>query len=184
VHAEEIRALNEAHAKEIGELNDNWQAQVDALNEQIKKAENEHKAQIEAMQADMDALTKDYDSRIEKLNDQMKSKENELNSALDTANGKIEQGIMEWKSLKAEYDSLLDEKHMCDARIRALKIKLGVITPDATYTEKEHFDGLEIEFNAFNKFYKKCWNMAKKEIRKDMLNYKTLVGFDLHKKKL
>ena len=194
-HAEEIKAINEAHeaklleineshAKEIEEINSNWQILVDDLNAQIENAEAEHKARIDAIKADMDALKNDYDGQIAKLNDQMKSKENEFNSALDTANGKIEKGITAFNTLKAEYDSLLDEKHMCDARIRALKIKLGVITPDATYTEKEHFDGLETEFNAFNKFYKKCWNNAKKEIRKDMLNYKTLIGFDLHKKKL
>ena len=183
-HAEEIRLLNEAHAKEIDELNATWQAKLDELNALMLEVEKAHKAEVEAIKADMDALKKDYDSRIENLNKQMEEKEKKLNSDLNTANEKIEKGIAEYNSLKTEYNRLLDEKHMCDARIRALKIKLGVITPDATYTEKEHFDGLETEYAAFNKFYKKCWNMAKKEIRKDMLNYKTLVGFDLFNKKL
>lgn len=183
-HAEEIRALNEAHAKDINDLNARWQAIETELNAKMIEAENKHNAKVQELLSEADAVKKDYDDRIEKLNDQMKGRELELTAALDTANGTIEKGIDDYNKLKAEYDALLEEKHMCDARIRALKIKLGVITPDATYTEKEHFDGLETEFNAFNKFYKKCWNMAKKEIRKDMLNYKTLVGFDLFKKKL
>ena len=171
-HAEEIRQIEARHKDEIAALNADWQARVDAVELKMKEHEEECRARIEAVYGEMRELQNECDRRVE-----------ELNGVIDTANGKIDDGIKAYDKLTAEYNELLDEKLMCDARIRALKIKLGVITPDATYTEKEHFDGLEIEFNAFNKFYKKCWNMAKKEIRKDMLNYKTLVGFDLLKKK-
>ena len=171
-HAEEIRQIEIKHGEEIAALNADWQARLDAIELKMKEHEEDCRARIEAVYGEMRELQNECDRRVE-----------ELNGVIDTANGKIDDGIKAYDKLTAEYNELLDEKLMCDARIRALKIKLGVITPDITYTEKEHFDGLETEFNAFNKFYKKCWNMAKKEIRKDMLNYKTLVGFDLLNKK-
>ena len=171
-HAEELRQIDAKHAEDIAALNADWQARLDALELQMQAAEEDCRARIEAVYREMREHQNECDRQIA-----------ELNGVIDAANGKIDDGIKAYEQLTKEYNDLLDEKLMCDARIRALKIKLGVITPDATYTEKEHFDGLETEFNAFNKFYKKCWNMAKKEIRKDMLNYKTLIGFDLLNKK-
>ena len=171
-HAEEIRQLEIKHNDELVALNTEWQTRLDDIELKMQEHEEECRARIESVYGEMRELQNECDRKVE-----------ELNGVIDTANEKIDDGIKAYDKLTTEYNELLDEKIMCDARIRALKIELGVITPDATYTEKEHFDGLETEFHAFNKFYKKCWSMAKKEIRKDMLNYKTLVGFDLLKKK-
>ena len=182
-HAEELRLLETKHSEEIAVLNADWQVRLDALELQMQEEEENCRARIESVYGEMREHQNECDRQIAELNAKMQARENELQGIIDTANGKIDDGIKAYEQLTKEYNDLLDEKVMCDARIRALKIKLGVITPDATYTEKEHFDGLETEFNAFNKFYKKCWNMAKKEIRKDMLNYKTIVGFDLINKK-
>ena len=44
------------------------------------------------------------------------------------------------------------------------------------FTDKERFDRLEREYEAFARFYKRQWKQTKKEIRKSLLNYAALKG--------
>jgi hypothetical protein len=76
----------------------------------------------------------------------------------------------------ATYNGLIEEKRICEARIKALRSINGEAVSENEFTEKEDFDELEREFEAFNRFYKSKWSGAKKSIRKKLLNFESLKG--------
>ena len=169
-HRRRINDLNQAHAEEIERFRAQCQQQVDAVREEIKKSEEECAARIEA-------VTKQAEEREAAAIKQAEAREAEAVKKIEEADEKVGESSKAYSELSADYQNLLDEKLMCDARIKALKVRVGDLKPNEEYTEKEHFDRLELEYEAFDKFYKKCWDMARKQIRKDMINYKTLIGF-------
>jgi hypothetical protein len=73
-------------------------------------------------------------------------------------------------AVREDFEALSEEKRIADARIKAL----GGISED--YTDKQLFDELEREYIAFNKIYKQQWEKTKKQIKKNVLNFKKLRG--------
>ncbi|MBR6794692.1 MAG: hypothetical protein IKM52_01115, partial [Clostridia bacterium] len=71
---------------------------------------------------------------------------------------------------------LAEEKLVCEARIKALRLEKGRLPETEDFTDKKAFDSLEKEFEAFHRFYQKQWSKTKKKIRKDILNYENLKG--------
>ncbi len=64
-----------------------------------------------------------------------------------------------------------EERNLLGARLLAAKERLGEKEP-IDYTEKAHFDLLEAEKNAFDKFFSKTWKAAKKQIIRDCIKGK------------
>ena len=52
------------------------------------------------------------------------------------------------------------------------------MTDDDTYIDKESFDELEREYEAFTKFFKSQWKKSRKNIRKEMLTVKNFKNKD------
>jgi uncharacterized protein YbaP (TraB family) len=70
--------------------------------------------------------------------------------------------------------SLLEEKAVSDAQLKAIRAEQGLLLPDGSLDDKKSFDKIEEEYQAFTRFYKKQWGYTKKNIRKNILNLKFL----------
>ena len=169
-HQEEINDLKAMQRRHIDELNEAHAAEIERINVQCQN-------RIDIVKDEMRIAEEACAERIGSMTKQTAEKEAEFIAKMAEANEKVGESNKAYSTLSDEYQALLDEKLMCDARIKALKVRVGDLAPNVEYTDKEHFDKLELEYEAFDKFYKKCWDMAKKQIRKDMINYKTLIGF-------
>ena len=86
----------------------------------------------------------------------------------------LKQIVRENLILKQEREQLLEEKLISSAKIKAL-LSLNGETVDG-FTDKESFDRLEEEYEAFTRFYKLQWRKTKKEIRKKLLSLDALKG--------
>ena len=103
-------------------------------------------------------------------------KENEFNNKLSQANQTIRERDEALEALRAERDALKEENRVSEARIKALRLAKGERYEDDEFTDHESFDELEMELEAFVKFYEDRWGKAKKKIRKKLLNYQSLKG--------
>ena len=75
---------------------------------------------------------------------------------------------------ETEREQLALKNLASEARIKALQIEGGAVFDDDAFTAKEDFDELERELDAFLKFYEGRWRMAKRSIRRRLLNYQSL----------
>ena len=139
----------------------------DALEEETKR----HALESEALKAE-------YDQKLSKAIEEYSQKTSELEEShrqeLMQMHQAIKQVLEENDALKGEHAKLLEEKLVDNARIKAILSQDGEVLE--SFTDKESFDQLEKEYEAFTRFYKLQWKKAKKEIRKSLLTFEALKG--------
>ena len=80
--------------------------------------------------------------------------------------------------MSAAYDRMAEEKRLLEARVLGQRALNGEITSAdmENMTDKESFDELERQLDAFVRLYEKVWSKTKRKIRKDLLNLKHIKG--------
>ena len=155
-HAEEIFQLKSTHEEMLHALKEQHEASMADLKERMRQSEETYKLQIKELQekaaTDISALKAVHTE-----------KENALQRVIDTANANLEKA-------HTEYDQLLKSKRITEARIKAI----GGVERD--FTDKDSFDELENEYNAFRQLYKEQWAKAKHTIRKKHINKQNIKG--------
>ena len=177
-HFEEINALKKAHEDEMHAL-------IVAHEQKIEQMIAEHNAEIAAMREAAEELKRECEERINQMNLQMEATISEMRencdnmvaqarALTDEANATLEQRTQEYEERlrikNDEYDLAMQDKRAAEARVKAL----GGVNRD--YTDRESFDELEKEYQAFTKIYKDQWSKAKKTIRKRHLNAENIKG--------
>jgi hypothetical protein len=78
----------------------------------------------------------------------------------------------------AAYDELMEETRLLRARVLGQRALDGDITAAELepMTDREGFDELERQLDAFVKLYGRVWAKTKRKIRKDLLNPKYIKG--------
>ena len=171
---EEIHSLRE-HTAVLDRQN---KALEDALEfEAIRFAQEK-----EAYQSELDQkLTQAEKAFSINLRDAESAHERELDSTKTAMQEEIlrlrqqlEQAAQEHDALKEEHAALREENLIVHARLKSAMLENGGL--EEAFTDKERFDRLEREYEAFTRFYKRQWKQTKKEIRKSLLNYAALKG--------
>ena len=179
-HEEEIAAINAEHAEEIAKINEAHEAEINEINAQheavISALIEAHQHEIEALEERIHDIEVKCEEKVAAITQQMLEREAELQEEISEISKKLSDEALAMNNLAEEYELLKEEKYICEARIKALRIELGQLTDDEEFTDKEGFDNLEYEFKSFQKFYKNCWKHTKQKIRKDELNYQKLKG--------
>ena len=143
------RAEAERHAKEVGEIREQAAAA-------ITDAEQRASAAIETAQQNaalaIENARQTADARVKDAEDR---------AALDRA--ALEEN-------KQQLETVTEQKRLCEAR---LKSHLG---SEKDLTDRDNFNELEEEYNAFTRFYKEQWAKTKQKIRKKHLNIKNFKG--------
>jgi len=158
----EMDEIELKHLEDIGNIKSEY-------NERIHSNILQH-------EAEMKDLEKACNERLDSLNREMNGMAERLNNEIREARLRIEESANNLADLTAQYDALTEEKRLCEARLKSLKLQSGESFGEDEYTDKESFDELEKELEAFVNFYESRWGIAKKKIRKKLLNYESLKG--------
>ena len=150
-HSERITEMTAAHRAELVELENRHSAELVARYErhkaEISELESLHSEQIETSRAEIEALR-----------------------------ASLEAKCAEMAELERAHEELKSENELAQARLKGIRAEHGLMTDEDSFTDKERFDRLEKEYDAFTRFYKSQWNKTKKQIRKKVLDPKSLKG--------
>jgi hypothetical protein len=119
-----------------------------------------HAAEKTALAAETDALRARHSEELAALREELNRKQGELNRA------------------RAAYTELEAEKRLLHAQVLGQRARAKDVTPAEleAMTDKDSFDELERELEAFVALYGKVWKQTKRKIRKDLLNPKYIKG--------
>ena len=119
-----------------------------------------HTAEKTALAAETEALHARHSEELAALREELNRKQGELNRA------------------RAAYTELEAEKRLLHAQVLGQRARAKDVTPAEmeAMTDKDSFDELERELEAFVALYGKVWKQTKRKIRKDLLNPKYIKG--------
>ena len=119
-----------------------------------------HSAEKIALAAETEALRARHSEELAALREELNRKQNELNRA------------------RAAYTELEAEKRLLHAQVLGQRARAKDVPPAEleAMTDKDSFDELERELEAFVALYGKVWKQTKRKIRKDLLNPKYIKG--------
>ena len=162
-HEDAMHDLIVKHEEETASLIASHNEAMEALREEARQERDKHFAEL-------DEVRRATRERIDEI-------KTESDAAVKAAESRTAECASELTQARKEYDILLEEKRVAEARIKGL---CGV-TED--HTDRERFNELEREYNAFTRVYKEQWEKTKKQIKKNHLNKDNLKTPKKEKKK-
>lgn len=155
-----VSDIEAAHAKEMENISASYEGR---LSEICAEKESEKQEAISRYASECD-LSKENMHRMKEMYE-------EKVQYIISEKEKLEE---EMKELNERYDSLCEQKRLCDARIHSYMYKNGEMPDDDSFTDEESFKTLEAEFAAFERFFGREWKKTKKRIRRDILSIDNL----------
>lgn len=195
-HELELSLLEKKTNEQIKTLIDDYEAKITKL---IEDSENEKMSLINSHNALIRLLEEEkvkeiqlieekhnqnithqkelYEQQIKSLQDQNE----DLTKNVNTLELSLSNQIHEYKEAKTEHKKqvadftkkikyLEDEKRYQSAQHHAFKQQQGLITEEDDFTAKDKFQQLELERQAYKKFFKEQWKKTKQAIRTEVKN--------------
>jgi len=147
------------HTEELDNVRAEW-------NGRMMSAAEKHRE-------DMESLSESYNGRMAEMSAEMLDIVNGRKDEIAELRAQLIASRSELERAESENRKLREETLIAQARLTAQRIDNGELA-DEDFTEKESFDRLETEFEAFKKFYKTNWGKTKRKIRKSILNLEYL----------
>ena len=177
----EIAALKAAEVGYIERI-DGLNEENDALKQELIDAEQRHVAEKDLLQkqhqSDMDDLCKTHKEEL-RVNSELHKKElDDIRLHINARERDFAEAIdRERAELRSVRDELASKENECRALKERLELAEAIANgaramqgePLGDFTDKDSFDELERQYNAFLRFYKKEWERTKKKIRKNTL---------------
>jgi chemotaxis protein histidine kinase CheA len=147
-------------------------------------------SQLEQKEAEKKALAAEYEAKLVKqaqddeLLRQKLQAEDQLRYAqlLASSKAKETQLSQEKQNLNEKLEKLSETNSCLQGEVKLATYHQGKL-PVSQLTSQAQFDELEAEKAAFDRFYKKAWKAAKKQIRSDVMNETLTQGIDKKKKR-
>ncbi len=152
-HAEALRLAEQTHEEEKNNLSGRHR-------EELAEREDAHARALAAREEQAEAERARHREELEALRRELAERQAETDR------------------MKEAVDAQTAENQILRARLRGQEALEGKVT-DAdveSMTDKESFDNLEQELEAFVGLYEKVWKQTKKKIRKDLINLKYIKG--------
>ena len=160
--ADRLNATIGEYESRVGELS----AQLMQINDQIAYANAECDRRIAEMKFQMT----DYENEKQRLEAALEARMNEERmrcaQQVQAAETKSQEEI---NKFMGEFDAMKKQVDFTKAELDGIRAQQGKLTPTIEYTSRERFKELEDEYEAFQQFFKKQWDMTKKEIRRTIL---------------
>ena len=162
-----IRVLTDRVEGFDEELNRAEEARLEAEAETEKRHIHATASLIESHAAEKAALSEEAEAERARHREEMNALREELNRKQT-----------ELDRVYAAYDELEAEKRLLHAQVMGQRARAkGVTSAEMeAMTDKDSFDELERELEAFVALYGKVWKETKRKIRKDLLNPKYIKG--------
>ena len=194
-YIEDMATVKREHEIEVANLNKNNAREIEALKaecaDRLTSTINDYEGRLyelnsQLMQINQQIITAnaECDRRIAEMQFQMSDYENEkmrleaaLEARMNEERQRCEQLVQsadarsqaEIDKFMGEFAAMKQQVDLTKGELDGIRIQQGKKTPSAEYTSRERFKELEDEYEAFQKFFKKQWEMTKKEIRKTIL---------------
>lgn len=157
--------------KDIEEKLKDVNASEDLIRSQYEDKLKEKNKEIEELRENLTKANDNLSSTtIEKQN--LESKVDRLKEDLANERDKIDELIrthdLEIEAKNKEIEELLEFKRLNEARFKGIQAMAGELLADNAEKSKEAFDELEMEYNAFTKYFNEVWEQTKKEIIKEI----------------
>lgn len=122
------------------------------------------------------ALIEAHSAEKDRLSEETAAERNRHREEMNALREEINRKQAELDRAYAAYDELEEEKRLLHARVLGQLAREKKITPAEleAMTDKEGFDELERELEAFVALYSKVWKKTKRKIRKDLLNLRSI----------
>lgn len=164
---ETVQALSARIEDFDGELARAEEARLEAEAETEKRHIHATAALLESHSAEKNALSEATEAERARHREELAALREEINrkqAELDRA--------------YAAYDELDAERRLLHAQVLGQRAREKKVTPAEleAMTDKDSFDELERELEAFIKLYERVWRQTKRKIRKDILNPKYIKG--------
>ena len=182
---EQERRLTDA----LGELNGRVEAMTEqarlteeAHAEALRQTEQKHLTEQAALVASHEAACADMKQahaiEMNACEERAEAERARHTEAMEALRGELAEGERENARLRESMDELAKENQLLRARLLGQKALGGEVTAEEvdSMTDKENFDDLERELEAFVGLYERVWKQTKKKIRKDLLNLKYIKG--------
>lgn len=153
----EMEELKIHHFEQMEKLKAEHQ---DAMHALIMSHEEAIRAIEAQMAEELARHTEQMRELITRTEEQLADGRRECAEAVAAANALVEESRAEARAAISERDEMANERDISEARVKAL----GGLPYD--HTDRESFNRLEREFNAFKKLYRQQWNKTKKKIFK------------------
>ena len=162
--AEEARSTAEAHAEELREQERAYLAEQTALTE--------------AHEAERDRLREKHAQELAAGQARAEEEEIRHREALDALREELDGQKAEVNRAREEAEKLAEENQLLRARLLGQKALEGGVTAEEldSMTDRDSFENLERELEAFVGLYERVWKQTKRKIRKDLLNLKYIKG--------
>ena len=153
-------------------------AHAEALREAKQACEEEKTALNEAHKAELAELAEAHAKELTAREAEAEAQYARHREELDTMGQRLAEQESETSRAQEACDALAQENRILRARLLGKEAMAGEISAEAldSMTEKENFDDLERELEAFVKLYERVWKQTKKKIRKDLINLKYIKG--------
>lgn len=157
--------------KDIEEKLKDVNASEDLIRSQYEDKLKEKNKEIEELRENLTKANDNLSSTtIEKQN--LESKVDRLKEDLANERDKIDELIrthdLEIEAKNKEIEELIEFKRLNEARFKGIQAMAGELLADNAEKSKEAFDELEMEYNAFTKYFNEVWEQTKKEIIKEI----------------
>ena len=169
-HAENIKAIEDAHAAEIEKVNAAAEERIIEKEREFELKNSTLVSSMTALREDMERLRRDNDALIDKTMkesdeaiDKMRSDMAEKLRSSETA---VKQAEDDALSFKKKYEALVEKTALNEGRLNALRHQLGYTAELEDRSSEEAFNELEAQYNAFKKLFNSEWKKAKKSIVK------------------
>ena len=198
-HRLELGRINEEHRLTVERMAEEHRLTVERMTEEhrltVERMTEEHRITVETMKADhrrtVAQMEEQYNSVMLQV---VRGHERAMEDTVAAYKDRIESIRADWRErmlqmqeqdcehtqrireLTATSEQLSDALALSQARLLALRVEHGLITPVEDFTSREAFEELEHQREVFKRFFKKQWNKVKRAIRKDALDaYKDAV---------
>lgn len=184
--------------QQLSDVNAMLSVQLEASRIEAKTAQEKLETIEQTLRDEFDTVRADYDERIHQMildhEEEISTLEQDMRQRLDALNVQLQNTIQGLRTqltdtnaqlassqahaeqLLQQFEDLTEQRNLCLAQIKALRLQQGGPAGEEDFTEKEQFEQLEREFEAFAKFYRQNWSKTKRKIRSQLLNYKYLKG--------
>lgn len=169
----EIATLKSEFADELSSTVDNYESRVTQLSDELATATAKYNQAVDECDrriSDMQFQMSDYENEKKRLTDELDNrlKQMEQRCADDIKNEQTKSEAVKMQ-YEQQFAELKEQVALTRGELDGIRIQQGKMTPSTEYTSRERFTELEKEYEAFQNFFKKQWELTKKEIRKTIL---------------
>ena len=168
-----VAAIKSEFADKMTATVDEYESKVSSLSTELSEVNAKYNAAVDDCEkriSEMQFKMTDYDNEKKRLEDELSAKLKAMEKQCgDTVRREQEKSEAQKIQYEKQIAEAKEQAALARGELDGIRLQQGKMAPSQDYTSRERFLELEQEYEAFQNFFKKQWEMTKKEIRKTIL---------------